>query len=178
MKAMAVMTKSAVEQVPPGKGSDATRLEQPKVKRTSTSTDHRDDHSVAMRVPRSRNGSRRTCAATTQRAPQSSMRASTRSAKLGPPAKSGRPRFLDRSVTAEGNEDKPLSKDGHKRGGQGDATEKMLQLWMLLGALEKRAPKKPRRLGVAPNMLVWLALHLGPQSAASAEETFDATMLL
>ena len=69
-------------------------------------------------------------------------------------------------------------KDGHKRGGQGDPTEKMFRLWMFLGALEKRDPKKPRRLGVTPNMLIWVASWMGPNRATTAEEAFDATMLL
>ncbi|CAE7150879.1 unnamed protein product [Symbiodinium necroappetens] len=61
--------------------------------------------------------------------------------------------FLDKSLPAEENENKLLSflgyllgaspatlkqavfaiKDGHKRSGQGDPTEKMFRLWMLLG---------------------------------------------
>ena len=108
--------------------------------------------------------------------------------------------FLDRAVTIEANEDKLLGflgylgwlgasvatlkqavfaiKDGHKRGGQGDPTEKMFRLWMLLGALEKRAPKKPRRLGVTPNMLIWIWGQMGPDMAATAEEAFDAIMVL
>ena len=69
-------------------------------------------------------------------------------------------------------------KDGHKRGGQGDPTEKMHRLWMLLGALEKRSPKKPRRLGVTPGMLQWGAEVMGPHLAATAEERFDATMII
>ena len=108
--------------------------------------------------------------------------------------------FLDRTMTVEANEDKLLGflgylgwlgasvatmkqavfaiKDGHKRGGQGDPTEKMFHLWMLLGALENRAPNKPRRLGVTPNMLIWVASWMGPNLATTAEEAFDATMLL
>lgn len=108
--------------------------------------------------------------------------------------------FLDKSVPVEANENKLLGflgylgwlgcsvatlrqavfaiKDGHKRGGQGDPTEKMHRLWMLLGALEKRSPKKPRRLGVTPGMLQWVAEVLGPHLATTAEERFDSTMVV
>ena len=47
---------------------------------------------------------------------------------------------------------------------------------MLLGALEKRAPKIPRRLGVAPGMLKWVSDQMPPEQARSAEELFDALM--
>ena len=105
--------------------------------------------------------------------------------------------FLDNSETTEANEDKLLGflgylgwlgasvatlkqavfaiKDGHKRGGQGD---KMFRLWMLLGALEKRAPKRARRLGVTPEMMKWIARNLWPGPDATAEEVFDAAMMV
>ncbi|CAE6959396.1 unnamed protein product [Symbiodinium sp. CCMP2592] len=108
--------------------------------------------------------------------------------------------FLDKSEPVEANENKLLGflgylgwlgnsvaslkqavfaiKDGHKRGGQGDPTEKMHRLWMLLGALDKRAPKRPRRLGVTPGMLKWIAEEMGPHLAATAEERFDSIMVL
>ncbi|CAE7036810.1 unnamed protein product [Symbiodinium sp. CCMP2592] len=108
--------------------------------------------------------------------------------------------FLDKSEPVEANENKLLGflgylgwlgnsvaslkqavfaiKDGHKRGGQGDPTEKMHRLWMLLGALDKRAPKSPRRLGVTPGMLKWIAEEMGPHLAATAEERFDSIMVL
>ena len=69
-------------------------------------------------------------------------------------------------------------KDGHKRNGQGDPTERMFRLRMLLGALEKRAPKKPRRLGVTPSMMKWVRENIGPQPGATAEENFDALMVI
>ena len=47
-------------------------------------------------------------------------------------------------------------KDAHKRAGCGDPTEKMHRLWMLVNALERKAVRKPRRLGVTPQMLEWL----------------------
>ena len=51
-------------------------------------------------------------------------------------------------------------KDAHKRAGCGDPTEKMHRLWMLVHSLERRAVKKPRRLGVTPQMLQWLGSML------------------
>ena len=108
--------------------------------------------------------------------------------------------FLARANATEVNEDKLLGflgylgwlgasvatlkqavfavKDGHKRNGQGDPTERMFRLWMLLGALEKRAPKKPRRLGVTPSMMKWVRENIGPQPGATAEENFDALMVI
>ena len=99
--------------------------------------------------------------------------------------------FLARANATEVNEDKLLGflgylgwlgasvatlkqavfavKDGHKRNGQGDPTERMFRLWMLLGALEKRAPKKPRRLGVTPSMMKWVRENIGPQPGATAQ---------
>ncbi|CAE7377685.1 unnamed protein product, partial [Symbiodinium necroappetens] len=107
--------------------------------------------------------------------------------------------FLDKSVATEENENKLLGflgylgwlgaspatlkqavfaiKDGHKRHGQGDPTDKMFRLWMLLGALDKRTPKKPRRLGVTPEMLRWITATLDTKECGSAQEKFDALML-
>ena len=106
--------------------------------------------------------------------------------------------FLDKANLPEENEEKLLGflgylgwlgcsvatlkqavfaiKDGHKRAGKGDPTERMFRLWMLLSALERRAPKKARRLGVTPEMLRWLAkfVHQAPDSH---EDSFDAIML-
>ena len=86
--------------------------------------------------------------------------------------------YLDKSQKIENNEDKILGflgylgwlgcsvatikqavfalKDAHKRAGKGDPTEGMYRLWMLLGSLDKRSDKKPRRLGVTPEMLRWV----------------------
>ncbi|CAE7936392.1 unnamed protein product, partial [Symbiodinium necroappetens] len=92
--------------------------------------------------------------------------------------------FLDKSEATEANEDKLLGflgylgwlgssvatlkqavfaiKDGHKRGGQGDPLEKMFRLW----------------LGVTPEMMKWIARSLDPGPEASAEEVFDAAMMV
>ena len=51
-------------------------------------------------------------------------------------------------------------KDAHKKAGAGDPTEKMHRLWILTNAMERKAVKKPRRLGVTPAMLVWMGQHL------------------
>lgn len=51
-------------------------------------------------------------------------------------------------------------KDARKKAGAGDPTEKMHRLWILTNAMERRAIKKPRRLGVTPAMLEWLGQHL------------------
>ena len=89
-----------------------------------------------------------------------------------------RAEFLDKAFPAEDNEEKLLGflgylgwlgssaatlkqavfaiKDGRKRFGKGDPAERMWRLWMLLSALEKRSPKKARRLGVTPEMLKWI----------------------
>ena len=105
---------------------------------------------------------------------------------------------LDKSLPAEANEDKLLSflgylgwlgcsvatlkqavfavKDAHKRAGKGDPTERMFRLWMLLGALEKRSPKKPRRLGVTPAMLRWIA-DLVTQVSGDFADILDGAML-
>ena len=86
--------------------------------------------------------------------------------------------YLDKAQRVETNEDKILGflgylgwlgcsvatikqavfalKDAHKRAGKGNSTEGMYRLWMLLGALDKRSVKKPRRLGVTPEMLRWI----------------------
>ena len=90
--------------------------------------------------------------------------------------------FLDKGFPAEDNEEKLLGflgylgwlgasaatikqavfavKDGHKRFGKGDPTERMWRLWMLLSAWEKRATKQARRLGVTPEMLKWVKTFL------------------
>eukprot|EP00435_Cladocopium_sp_Y103_P056630 s604_g19.t1 len=51
-------------------------------------------------------------------------------------------------------------KDAHKRAGSGDPTANMHRVWMLMNAMDRKAVKKPRRLGVTPQMLVWLGNHL------------------
>ena len=67
-------------------------------------------------------------------------------------------------------------KEAHKRYGHGDPTEQMFRLWMLLGTLEKKHPKKPRRLGVTPGILKWVSKVLD-NPEAGPEEIFDAIML-
>ena len=44
----------------------------------------------------------------------------------------------------------------HKRLGAGDPTEGMHRIWILANAMERKSDKKPRRLGVTPNMMKWL----------------------
>ena len=68
-------------------------------------------------------------------------------------------------------------KEAHKRAGYGDPTDRMFRLWMLLQALERRTPRKARRLGVTPEMLRWIAKSLD-NPKAGPEERFDAIMLL
>ncbi|CAE7778356.1 unnamed protein product [Symbiodinium sp. CCMP2592] len=107
--------------------------------------------------------------------------------------------FLDKALATEGNENKLLGflgylgwlgaspatlkqavfaiKDGHKRGGQGDPTDKMFRLWMLLGALDRKTPKSPRRLGVTPEMLKWIDQAFATNESSSAQEKFDAAMI-
>ena len=52
-------------------------------------------------------------------------------------------------------------KTAHKRIGEGDVTEGMHRIWILLGGLDRRnTARKPRRLGVTQEMMVWLGMHL------------------
>ena len=51
-------------------------------------------------------------------------------------------------------------KDRHKRVGCGDPFAKMHRIWILTNAMDRHAVRKPRRLGVTANMLVWLGKHL------------------
>ena len=51
-------------------------------------------------------------------------------------------------------------KDRHKRAGCGDPFAKMHRIWILTNAMDRQAVRKPRRLGVTANMLVWLGEHL------------------
>ena len=107
-------------------------------------------------------------------------------------------KHLDKAMPTEENEDKLLGflgyhgwlgcsvatlkqavfavKDAHKRAGKGDPTEHMYRLWMLLGTLEKRSPKKPRRLGVTGAMLKWIGSFVHHLSGDSAD-FFDGVML-
>ena len=109
-----------------------------------------------------------------------------------------RTEYLDKSRRVEDNEDKILGflgylgwlgctvatikqavfalKDARKRAGKGDPTEGMCRLWMLLGALEKRSSKKPRRLGVTPEMLRWIR-EATNASRGEAADVFDAAVI-
>lgn len=52
-------------------------------------------------------------------------------------------------------------KTAHKKIGEGDITEGMHRVWILLGGLDRRnTARKPRRLGVTQEMIVWLGNHL------------------
>ena len=52
-------------------------------------------------------------------------------------------------------------KSAHKRTGRGDPTEGMHRIWILVNALDRRSTtRKPRRLGVTPEMLEWLGTKL------------------
>ena len=71
-------------------------------------------------------------------------------------------------------------KDAHKRAGCGDPTDKMHRLWMLVHSLERRAVKKPRRLGVTPQMLQWLGATLVDPFEENANDpaAADAVMVM
>ena len=105
---------------------------------------------------------------------------------------------LDKAFPTEENEDKLLGflgylgwlgcsvatlkqavfavKEAHKRAGKGDPTENMHRLWMLLGTLEKKFPKKPRRLGVTRAMLEWIGRFVR-QLPGDTADGFDGVML-
>ena len=71
-------------------------------------------------------------------------------------------------------------KTAHKRVGAGDITEGMHRIWILLGGLDRRSTsRKPRRLGVTQEMLVWLGQELiGPFKEGSTNPTYaDAVMV-
>ena len=109
--------------------------------------------------------------------------------------------FLNKKEPVEENEDKILGflgylgwlgssvatlkqavfaiKEAHKRGGVGDPTDGMHRLWMLLGAMERKAPHKPRRLGVTPAMLRWLGKSLAAppeEGNVSAQDKIDGAV--
>ena len=60
----------------------------------------------------------------------------------------------------------------HKRAGAGDPTEHMHRLWILVNALDRRAERRPRRLGVTPGMLKWLGRQL-EMEASEGEARVD-----
>ena len=52
-------------------------------------------------------------------------------------------------------------KNVHKRSGRGDPLDGMRRIWILVNALDRRSTtRKPRRLGVTPEMLVWLGKNI------------------
>ena len=68
-------------------------------------------------------------------------------------------------------------KDAHKRAGAGDPTEGMFRLWLLVNAMDRRADRKPRRLGVTPGMLVWIGTEFENMGQKRGEVKIDAVML-
>ena len=68
-------------------------------------------------------------------------------------------------------------KDAHKRAGYGDATSKMYRVWIVIGSLERQAPRRPRRLGVTVEMLRWIGQHLDEGSRSFGELKVDCRML-
>ena len=71
-------------------------------------------------------------------------------------------------------------KTAHKRVGAGDITDGMHRIWILLGGLDRRTTsRKPRRLGVTQEMLMWLGKELvGPFKEGSTSPTYaDAVMV-
>ena len=68
-------------------------------------------------------------------------------------------------------------KDAHKRAGAGDPTEGHFRLWVLMNALDRRASRKPRRLGVTPGMLVWIGKQFQNTPGTFGEVKVDAVMV-
>ena len=68
-------------------------------------------------------------------------------------------------------------KDAHKRAGYGDPTSDAFRVWVLINALDRRAARKPRRLGVTPGMLRWIGGQLETEENTRGETKVNATML-
>ena len=68
-------------------------------------------------------------------------------------------------------------KDAHERAGAGDPTEGMHRVWLLMTALDKRAARRPRRLGVTPAMLKWVGRQFEGMGIKRGEVEIDAVML-
>jgi len=68
-------------------------------------------------------------------------------------------------------------KDAHKRAGYGDPTTDAFRVWLLINALDRRAERKPRRLGVTPGMLRWIGTQLEVSPDARGETRVNAVML-
>ena len=64
----------------------------------------------------------------------------------------------------------------HKRLGAGDPTEGMHRIWILANAMERKSDKKPRRLGVTPDMMRWLHKQLDEEGQVG-EFKIDCVML-
>ena len=68
-------------------------------------------------------------------------------------------------------------KDAHKRAGYGDPTSDAFRVWVLINALDRRAARKPRRLGVTPGMLRWIGGQLETEENTRGETKVNAAML-
>ena len=68
-------------------------------------------------------------------------------------------------------------KDAHKRAGAGDPTEGLFRLWVLMNGLDRRAARKPRRLGVTPGMLQWIGKQFEEVPRGFGEERVDGLMV-
>ena len=68
-------------------------------------------------------------------------------------------------------------KDAHKRAGYGDPTADAFRVWLLINALDRRAARKPRRLGVTPGMLRWIGGQLKVDATTRGETKVNAVML-
>jgi len=68
-------------------------------------------------------------------------------------------------------------KDAHKRAGAGDPTEGLFRLWVLMNGLDRRAARKPRRLGVTPGMLQWIGKQFQEVPRGFGEERVDGFMV-
>eukprot|EP00435_Cladocopium_sp_Y103_P066762 s1381_g29.t1 len=72
-------------------------------------------------------------------------------------------------------------KAAHKKTGRGDPTEKMYRIWILVNALDRKTTsRRPRRLGVTPEMLEWLGTQLiDPLENEMGNTTWaDSTMIM
>ena len=68
-------------------------------------------------------------------------------------------------------------KDAHKRAGAGDPTEGLFRVWVLMGALDRKAARKPRRLGITPGMLEWVGRQFQEMPRKFGEVKVDAVMV-
>ena len=68
-------------------------------------------------------------------------------------------------------------KDKHKRCGAGDCTEGMFRVWLLVNSLDRRAERRPRRLGATPGMMKWINRTFGKVGPGRGEESVDAAVV-